>query len=317
MPKHREAWRVVGSGVALLVILTLLLSTPSMVFAQNVDVLAADLKEQNAQPQRVSARIDFSDLAQLQKIPKKLGNWTLSKEYEYDRVQEILSADVLLSRDYRRPDLLQAVNLLIVQSTNVTSFHPAEVCYRAQGWTLPRAGHDVVVHVENTTWASAHWLSPEERNVFEGNVTVKSIEVLRGNATSPVVEKRVAMFAYLKRENWRVTEEIAWIRVEMSIPEWEDASVAEPILADLLGQAFPALFVVKQGGEKLLIETLILERGVLGGGAALLLLAIPALFFVGRPGSSERRSPLAREVARSPPPEPQRPAKLEPLPRRR
>lgn len=313
MAKHREAWRIVGSGVALLVILTLLLSTPSMVFAQNVDVLAADLKEKNVQPQRVSARIDFGDAEQLDRIPKKLGNWTLAKEYDYDRVQDILSADVLLSRDYRRPDLLQTVNLLIVQSSNVTSFHPAEVCYRAQGWTLPQDGRNVEVHVENTTWASSHWLSPDERNVFAGNVTVQTIEALRGNATSPVIEKRVAMYAYLKRENWRVTEEIAWIRVEMALPVWENSSVAEPILGSLLGEAFPALFVVKQGGEKLLIETLVLEKGAWGVGAAVALLALPALFFVGR--SAPARTRLGREIAQTPPPSPA--AKREPVEQRR
>jgi hypothetical protein len=227
-------------------VVALLLSTPSMIFAQSVAIVDTELRDQGADPTRVLTRLDLGDEAQLQRIPRELGPWRLAQERDWDRVAEILNTDVLLSRDYTRSDLLQPANLLIVQSTNVSSFHPAPVCYRAQGWTVPADGGRVVtVHVPNATWAQERWLSDAETNVFGGNITAKLLEATKTNAAGEVVEKRVALYVYLKKEDWRVTKEVTWIRTEIVIPPDSPAEEALPVLSSLLGETVPQIFTFR------------------------------------------------------------------------
>lgn len=219
--------------------------------------------------------MDLGDAGALRTIPTQLGPWEATREHDWDRVAEILDTNVLLSRDYSHPNLLQPANLLVVQSGNVSSFHPAPVCYRAQGWTLAsEEGEGVRVPVPNATFAREAWLSEDEPYTFDGEVGAKLLDVTKANETGGLVERRVALYVYLKSEDWRVTDSVTWVRVEMSLPPSSPAQEAEPILADLLGRALPALFVFQAAHEPTIAESLA-ASGAPGWAALAALVAAP------------------------------------------
>jgi len=274
--RREDTWRIVAAAVALLVIVGFLLSTPSMIFARKIDVIDTELRDTGANPQRVLTKYDLANPKDLAKIPKQLGNWTLAKEYKWDSVATILDTNVLLSRDYARADVFQPVNLLIIQSGNVSSFHPAPVCYRAQGWDVPEnEGDPVQVEVPNVTWAQQQWLSKDEQNVFSGNVSAKILTVTRHDANGTVTEKRMALYTYIKREDWRVTNSVTWVRVEMAVEPNATSAEVLPILSDLMRETVPSLFSFKVSEEKTLGETVVAKYGLVGGGGVALVLLSP------------------------------------------
>lgn len=289
--RREDTWRIVAGAVALLVVAGLLLSTPSMIFARKVQIVDAELRE-SSQPRSVLSRMDLGDPKDLAKVPKRLGPWNSTREYQYDRVAAILNSDVLLSRDYRRADVFQPVNLLIIQSTNVSSFHPAPVCYRAQGYVVPAdEGHVVNVDVPNATWAQQQWLSADEKNVFDGNLSAKLLAVTKAAPNGTIVEERVALYVYLKREDWRVTDEVTWIRLEIVVPPGTPGEDVLPVLADLMKSAVPELFVFKRTDERTLGESLVTELGVGGAGIIAVAVVVPCWPIAVAVRHSMRKSP--------------------------
>lgn len=271
---ERASWHVVASVALALLVAALLMSTPTMIFAKQVNIIDTELRESTGSAQRVLAKRDLGDVEQLSRIPTRLGPWNMSLEHDWDRVAEILNTDVLLSRDYAHPNLLQSTHLLVIQSHNVSSFHPAPVCYRVQGWLLPEdGGQTVSVPVPNATWAKESWLSDAESNVFSGNVSAKLLEVTKEDANGTVTDKRVALYVYLKQEDWHITNSVTWVRVEMVLPASSPATEALPLLQDLLGRALPELFTFEDREEQTLAGSL---ASAGPGGWALLSLSVAA-----------------------------------------
>lgn len=273
--RREDTWRVVAASVALLLVIGLLLSTPSMIFARKVDVIDTELRDNGANPQRVLTKYDLADPKELAKIPKTLGAWNMTKQYAWDNVATLLNTNVLLSRDYARSDLFQPVNLLIIESHNVSSFHPAPVCYRAQGWDLPEGEGELTnVAIQDVSWAQHQWLSPDDVGHFKGNLAARLLTASKIDAHGEPL-KRIALYVYLKHEDWRVTQQITWVRVEMSVTPETTAAQAFPILADLLANTVPGLFTFETSDEATLAETLLGHYGPWGWLAVGTTLAAP------------------------------------------
>lgn len=253
---ERRAWVVISIAVAVLVVASVLFSTPSMIFARKVAIIDTELREMGGDARFVLTKMDLGDEAQLRSIPHDLGAWEMEEERDWDRVAEILNSDVLLSREYARADLYQTVNLLVVESTNVSSFHPAPVCYRVQGWSVPEdGGATVSVPVPNATWAQASWLGEGEPYVFAGNLSAKLLSVTKTRPDGSE-EQRVALYAYLKREDWRTTREVTWIRTEIEVPAGTDPLDVAPVLGSLFAETVPHIFSLREGQEKMVWEML-------------------------------------------------------------
>lgn len=270
---RRDAWRVVAGFVALVLVVAALFSTPSMIFAKSVSVVDTELREDSGHAQKVLTKLDLAKNASLQSIPTKLGNWTLTHTYDWDSVATLLNANVLLSRDYSRPDLLQPVNLLIVQSTNVSSFHPAPVCYQVQGWAVHDDGTVVDVPIPNATWSQQAWLSKAEPFVFRGNLTAKVLDVTKG--TGKNTTEHVAIYVYLKKEDWKVTNDITWVRMEMDVPAGTGPGPVLSIMGDLFAAAVPNLFSFDSGHEATLAEGVVAKLGPSGWGIIAVAVAMP------------------------------------------
>lgn len=246
-----------------------------MIFAQTVTILDTELDARGEAPQRVLARMDLGSAEHLQTIPRSLGAWNMTRQHDWDKTADLLDTNVLLSRDYAHPHLLQTVNLLVIESTNVSSFHPAPVCYEAQGWTVPRdGGETVTVHVPNATWAQERWLSDAEPMSFSGNLTAKLLEVTKPADADGPAQKRVALYVYLKDEDWRVTKAVTWVRLEMAVPPDARAADVLPVLSDAFREVVPALFTL-EAEEASLGESLLASYGVLGGLGMALAVALP------------------------------------------
>ncbi|HWG92321.1 MAG TPA: exosortase-associated EpsI family protein [Candidatus Thermoplasmatota archaeon] len=272
---NKHTWRVIAGLVALLVVVALLLSPPSMIFAKAVSVVDTELRQSSGNEVRVVTKFDLGDVRQLNRLPKTLGNWTMSHQYAWDNIATRLDTDVLLSRDYVRPGLLQPVNLLIVQSGNVSSFHPAPVCYRMQGWTVPEEGKLVVVPIPNATFAQGSWLGGQnEVLAFNGEIRAKLLPVTKA-ATGNTTIKKVALYVYLKDEVARVTEDVTWVRVEVALPADAPDEEALPLLGELLGETVPQVFVFQPQDEPPLVAVLGERYGVAGFALVGALLAAP------------------------------------------
>lgn len=281
-----------------LLVTAVMLSTPSTIFAQSVSLVDTELRERGTEPQRVLTKMELGDAASLESVSEELGAWRMTTEHDWDKVADILNTDVLLSRDYSHPNLIQPAHLLIIQSYNVSSFHPAPVCYRVQGWELPAdGGRSVPVAVPNATWAESHWLSEAEPRAFNGTIEAKLFDVVKRDDDGNVTEKRVALYVYIKREDWRVTNSVTWVRTEIAVTPDTTAEQAAPVLADLLGAALPELFHFGDEDEDTLGFSL-LTGGVPGIAAFAAMLALPAAL-----GFPLLKGPLMAWL-RPPPPRP-------------
>lgn len=276
-----------------LVLVSVLLSTPSMLFAKSVAMVDTELRESGPDAVRVLTRFDLGSQEQLDRIPTRMGSWTMTQERDWDRVADILNTNVLLSRDYRHPALFQTVNLLVIESTNVSSFHPAPVCYQAQGWTVPAGGGSkVAVPVTNGTWAQQPWLSDAEPRAFAGNVSAKLLEATKIGPDGAVTEKRVALYVYLKEEDWRVTRSVTWLRVEIALPPSSPPEEALPILADLLGEAVPHLFQFEEQDELTIAQFALARYGAAASVPIIAAVGAPVAY-IARTIWSARKDPLS------------------------
>ncbi|HVL47323.1 MAG TPA: exosortase-associated EpsI family protein [Candidatus Thermoplasmatota archaeon] len=242
-PNYRPLYVVLGATVFAVV-----LASPVDAFQTGgVTFIDTELKSgQREKRQFVDTKHPIGDPESLRDFPTSLGRWNMSYEYDWNFLQELLSTDLLLSRDYRAPGVYVPVSLLIIQSTNVSSFHPAPVCYKAQGFTIrDELTTTVTVPVKDSSWAESGWLSEREGRVFKGAIEAKELVVER-TTKDGATQRELNLYFYMKEEKRDVTDRIAWIRVSMFVPAEGDYSAHRGIMMDLMGEVVPRLFVFSE-----------------------------------------------------------------------
>jgi len=183
----------------------------------------------------------------------------------------------MLSRAYRHPDFSKPVFFLIVQSTNLSSFHPPIVCYPAMGYEIEEEGAEPV-HIENASWAQGPWRSEREGLIFKGEMNIKKLVIVK-RTKGEITERRVVLYYYVKDERMSVPNEITMVRLSALAPltgSYQDT--LEP-MKKLASDTFPEMFEVKPE-ERMIAEILVIEHGIIGLLAITALVSAPIIFML-------------------------------------
>ena len=95
--------RIIGF-ILLVILICLLLSTPSAILARGITTIGTELSHAAGDETPVRAKMDFGSNEHMQAFPKQIGDWNGS-DYNTTGVAESLGADVMLLRAYTHPEL--------------------------------------------------------------------------------------------------------------------------------------------------------------------------------------------------------------------
>lgn len=272
----KQAFRTTIGIIALVTVLTPLLSTPSTVSPSGVSLIATEIQGSSGTELFVRTKLDFAHPEIMKTFPQHIGEWH-SISYNWSRFEEILGADIMLSRAYRHPSFSNPVFFLIIQSTNVSSFHPPIVCYAALGYEIEEEGVEQVP-IGNASWAKGHWRSEREGLIFKGEMNTKKLVVIK-RTDGKITERRVVLYYYVKDERMSVPQEITMVRLSALAPLNGSYQVALESTKKLAMDTFPEMFEVKPQ-EKMVAEILVREYGTLGLLVIALLVSAPIVFML-------------------------------------
>lgn len=257
--------------LALTFVLVILFSTPSMLFAETITVVDTELAHASGNEIPIRTKLDFGSDEHVNRLPTEIGDWN-GFDYNSADIASMLGADVMLMRAYSSPDSNHTIFLLIVQSTNRSSFHPPIVCYPSLGYTIEEEDGETV-HIQSMSWAETPLFEENEDDThFNGTISTKKIVVAKKSG-GKITERRVVLYFYIRREFTSNT--VTMIRISALAPidgSYDDVLRDEKsFLVDL----FPHLFEITET-EKLVVQRL-MDSGVPGWIVIVVLFAIPIL----------------------------------------
>ncbi len=266
------AYRITICMLVLTAIAVLLLSTPELIFVEGVTFVDTEIQHSSGHETFVTTKLNFAGGEEVRSFPEHIGNWS-AKSYDKSGVEKSLGADVLISRTYWHEDCFKPVFFLIVQSDNVSSFHPPIVCYPALGWTIEteKAG-GVAFNVTDVGWTEGSgWLSEKEGRIFHGSISAKKL-VVHKERDGEITDRRVVFYYFVKDETRFVPTSVTLIRISTPSASNSTDEAALTLCEKLAGDTFPLMFEMRPPA-RMLCETLVAEHGAMG------CLAIAAMFF--------------------------------------
>lgn len=273
----KQTYRTTIGMIALVCVLTSLLSTPGMVSPGGVSLIDTQIQGSSGKVIFVRTRLDFANPEQMEQFPRTIEEWR-STSYDWSRLKERLGADVLLSRAYRHHNFSAPVFFLIIQGTNMSSFHPPVVCYPALGYEIEEEGK-VVVPITNASWAAGSWRSEKEGSVFKGEMSVKKLVLVKRSGDGEITERRIALYYFVKDERMSVLNEVTMVRLS-ALTDLSGSYQADlERMNKLAGDTFPAMFEVRPE-ERMIVEILIMEHGVPGFLVITILVSVPIIFML-------------------------------------
>ncbi|RZN33953.1 MAG: exosortase-associated EpsI family protein [Methanophagales archaeon ANME-1-THS] len=270
LPEHYL--RIIGF-VLLTIVIILLVSTPSMLIAKSVTTIDTELSHASGSETPVRTLLDFGNSEHMRAFSYEIGDWESSvlAEYNTTNISERLGAEVLLMRAYSHPKLYQPVFLLIMQSSNRSSFHPPPVCYPALGYTIEGESTEEII-VPNTSWAEGPWLSEGDVS-FKGTIAVKELIVARkSKEDGRLTERRVVLYFYVK-DNPFTSDAVTMIRVEALAPLEGSYDGIRNITKEFMGETIPYLFELQRKEPPLFM--ILLSGSILSKLALVLLVLAP------------------------------------------
>lgn len=264
--------RLIVGLLASAFLVSLLLTPTSYVTARGVSFIDTELKQATEHKQYVQVNLELSDKENLLKLPTTLGEWDMVREHDWDHISSILNSDVLLAREYAKPGIYQPFTLVIVESKNLSSFHPAPVCFTFQGYTILEEGSGVRVPTLGSPWAREAWLSQSQSGIFQGEVGAKKLIASREGKYN-FTEHTLATYFYIKREGFQGPGDVTWVRVSVPIPSPDNHEGHLRLAQELLGEVVPLLFTIQPPDETLLGAANTAGGPALAGGALMLALA--------------------------------------------
>ena len=272
-----QAFRITIAIIALTCILTPLLSTPSMVSPGGVTVIAAELHGSSGKEIFVRTKLDFNRPETMKDFPQNIGQWH-SISYDWSALKEGLGADILLSRAYRHPNFSNTVFFLIIQGTNMSSFHPPIVCYPALGYETIEEGESEVP-IADASWAQEHWRSEKEGSIFKGEMNTKKLVVVKRSKNGEITERRVVLYYYIRDERMSVAKEVTMVRLSALVPVSGSDQDALESMKKLAADTFPEMFEVKPE-ERMIAEMVVIKYGVPGFLVIAMLVSAPIIFML-------------------------------------
>lgn len=154
-------------------------------------------------------------------IPRVFGEWTGTDDDSWPpELQDQLSYDSLLVRQYQRPGFYVPVQLMVITAENAHAFHNPTVCFRVQG--------NSVYPMQDTS------IEFEGQDISIGRIVVEDVE---GNSPP-----RIVYNLYLVQEKFAAPERTTWIRLMFSGANLTTEPQLHPFLTGLLGEIAPHAF---------------------------------------------------------------------------
>jgi len=250
--------------IALVFVIILLLSTPSMILAKQVSVIDTELSHASGHETSVKIKMDFGSNAHVQALPTIIGDWQSVGSCNKSQLAEQLGADVMLLRTHCQQGAgsCQPVFLLIIQSQNRSSFHPPIVCYPAVGYKIEEETTEEI-RVSNATWAEAPWypnVALEEPGIFNGSMSAKKL-VIAKESDGEVTKRKVVLYFYVK-DNPVITDKITMIRVSAHAPLNGSYEGALNLTKEFMAEVVPYMFEVREEED---ITAVQLAKSGIGG----------------------------------------------------
>lgn len=265
--------------LAFSVVLIVLFSSTSSIFAKEVTVIDTELNRRTGNEQGILSKIDIGNSSWFQQFPKNISGWT-SMDYDYEKFQDRLDADVLIMRRYTDPVTHQSVFFLITHSDNRSSFHPPIVCYPALGYTILDENVENVF-VKNVSWAAKPLYSTWENKsemyaTTKTPMSVKKLE-LEKTKNGNVIERKVVLYFYVKDTDI-TSDEVTMVRVSSVFPTSKTYDESLKICSSFAGEVFPHLFEM-QPEEPSIIQNL-LNMGFTGIITLMVVLLMPLAIII-------------------------------------
>lgn len=253
---------VIGLFVLALVVIFLLSSPQDLL--TTAYFIDTELATASGSETPIRVKMDLGKQEQLNALPLHIGQWS-GMELDAAAQQELLGADVMLTRSYKNASTQLAVFLLVMQSSSTSSFHPPPICYTALGYEIEEQDN-VEVPVRNASWA--------EEPFFSGWISAKKLVVSKAGET---VDRRVVLYFYIKDRAF-TSDKISLLRTSALAPPAGPYDAALAHASALMGEVVPLMFEPHQEGEMFIVY--LADWGA--GGCLLIagLLAIPLALIV-------------------------------------
>jgi hypothetical protein len=267
MGKYKRGLTILGV-VLLIIVLVLLLSSPGMIFSPTVTFIDTELYSSSGNEVPVRTKADLGDPEYMAAFPRIIGKW---EGYDYDTTKyvELLGADLMILRGYEPSTFSQPVFFLILQADTESSFHPPEVCARAQGGEIQERGEEEIV-ITNTSWV-------KEDTVI--TIPLKKLVVTKSSESGEITERRILLYCYVKGNQF-YTDMITMIQVEALAPltgSYEGSLKEEK---EFLAEAIPHLFNPGEEAESRLLFMVLVDWGIIGYIIITVLCVIPVALII-------------------------------------
>jgi hypothetical protein len=260
-----EEYSLLIGFLLLAFVIIILLSTPSSILASSITTIDTELSHASGDETLVRTLMDFGNNEHIAAFPMVIGDWR-GNDYDTAKLKESLGADVMLLRAYSHPEIRQLVFFHILQSNNLSSFHPPIVCYPALGYAIEEEGKENI-SVQNVSWATKPMYPvlesrKEECGCFNGTFSAKKLIVVKeSKEDGKVTERRVVLYFYVK-DNPLSSDTVTIVRVSALAPADGSYESALNICKDFMGDTFPYMFEFREGEDIIAVQ---LAKSGIGG----------------------------------------------------
>ncbi len=245
MSFYKQYFTIIGV-LALTAVISVLLMPPSMILARTVAFIDTRSYRASVDQTFVRTKMDLGNVEHVRNFPTAIGEWR-GIDYETSPIEEQLNADVILLRAYQSPSFYQSIFLLIMQSSDLGSFHPPPVCYPALGYQIEEQGKEAIPLL-NVDWVS-YWRSEAEQNIAT-SINANKLVVFK-ESNGRVTERRVVLYFYVKG-NPVLDDELTMVRVSALAPVDMSYDGILSLTKDFMGEVIPDLFEFYEEEEKML-----------------------------------------------------------------
>ena len=266
---HRRYDLVNLAGIVLFVlVLLLLLTSPGMLFSPVVTFVDTELYIASGNEAPVRTIMDFRSSEQMSAFPREVGKW---RGYDYDTTKyvELLGADVMLLRSYEPRTFSQPLFFLVLQAKTESSFHPPDICVRAQGGEIQSMGDEQVI-ITDASWV---------KGSTSLSIPMKLLVVTQPNKDGTIKERRIMLYCFVKGNQF-YSDTITMIQVEALAPlqgSYEGTLNEEK---EFISQAIPLMFEPAKEKEWHPFGLQLIEKGITGYLIVAAMLLIPAAIII-------------------------------------
>ncbi len=269
----RNQWSFIIGITLLVVAIVILCSAPGMFWASGLQFVDTELRGTSDTCIVVRTLSDFGDAQVMEALPLQQAGWSRSDE-DLQNVATQLGAKTLLTWSCRHESTPHLIWFLILQSKDVSAFHPPAVCYQSQGWDIQEE-EIITVRVDGNDWIESNLMNPSSDGtpLIEVDINVNKLVITKQQGEM-TWQRRVVLYYYIKPSKSVTPEEVTMIRVSAPVPvtgSYEHILKLEKLI---IADTIPLMFE-SANEEKIIARRLLDNSSLLGGLVIAVIVLIP------------------------------------------